>query len=180
MPVRPAMLYPLRFEPIFKTALWGGARLRPFLGAPDANEPTGEAWVLSDQGDSLSVVADGPLRGATLRDLMEQIPQRLLGRPPEAHGRFPLLCKFLDARQPLSVQVHPNDEQAARMTPTSKGPNAGLGKTEAWVILQAEPDALLYAGLRPGVTREKLLEALRAGSSFALNAGDVLDRKSVV
>ena len=129
-------LGPLHFEPIFKSALWGGRRLRPMFGAASSEEPTGEAWVLSDQGDNHSRVAGGRLRGATLRELMATMPERILGGRAPAHGRFPLLLKFIDAAQPLSVQVHPNDRLAKTMSPPG-----GLGKTEAWVILDAEPES---------------------------------------
>ena len=136
---------PLRFAPIFKPAIWGGTRLRPFLGHPPADGPTGEAWVLSDQGDSVSRVLDGPHAGRSLRDLLADHAPAILGRPHA--GPFPLLLKFLDARQPLSVQVHPDDALAKRLDPA--GP--GVGKTEAWVILDADPDAAIYAGLRPDI-----------------------------
>ena len=149
-------LPPLRFTPIFKTALWGGDRLPALLRGP-ARRPTrsGEAWVLSDCADQPSVVADGPLAGTTLRDLMRRMPDRLLGRATAPHGRFPLLVKFLHARQPLSVQVHPTDAQARRL----EGPTA-VGKTEAWVILEADPDARVYAGLPPAATADTLRRAI--------------------
>src|SRR6185503_12526462 len=127
-------LYPLRFEPIFKSNLWGGRRLPAFLNRTHpTNDPIGEAWVLSDVEGQASRVSNGPLAGTTLRDLLAAAPQRLLGSTRPVNGRFPLLCKFIDARQELSVQVHPNDEQAAKLGP------AKFGKTEAWVVLQADP-----------------------------------------
>ena len=103
-------LYPLRFEPIFKSMLWGGRRLPAFLNreAPHA-DPIGEAWVLSDVDGHESRVADGPLAGTTLRELLARDPARIVGAANAPHGRFPLLLKFSDARQELSVQVHPND-----------------------------------------------------------------------
>jgi mannose-6-phosphate isomerase len=155
------LLGPLHFEPIFKSALWGGRRLRPMFGAASSEEPTGEAWVLSDQGENHSRVAGGPLRGATLRELMTTIPERILGGHSAAQGRFPLLLKFIDAAQPLSVQVHPNDRLAKTMSPAGGGSHAAIGKTEAWVILNAQPDSRIYAGLARGVTRADLLAALK-------------------
>ncbi|QEL16286.1 type I phosphomannose isomerase catalytic subunit [Limnoglobus roseus] len=141
--------YPLKFEPIFKTMLWGGTRLRPFLGHTASDEPTGEAWLLSDVDGSLSRVANGPLAGTTLRELLVQDAEGILGGAKLSNGRFPLLLKFLDAKTELSVQVHPNDDQAH-----AKKPGA-LGKTEAWVILDADPEtSKLYAGFRPGVTAD--------------------------
>src|SRR5262245_14047281 len=101
-------LTPLRFRPLFKPALWGGTDLRPMFGAPPADEPTGEAWVLSDLGADPSVVADDvSFAGSSIRQLMTAHPDGLLGQDRQPGGRFPLLLKFIQARQPLSVQVHP-------------------------------------------------------------------------
>lgn len=166
-------LYPLRFEPIFTTNLWGGRRLPAFLNRTVAHDDAvGEAWVLSDVDGSLSRVTDGPLAGTTLRDLMSE-PARVLGRARHAQGRFPLLLKFLDARQELSVQVHPNDEQAAQIGPGK------FGKTEAWVVLDADPaTSRLYSGFAPGVTAADFRAALDAKTtpgtlhSFTPNVGD--------
>jgi mannose-6-phosphate isomerase len=152
-------LYPLRFRPLFKTVLWGGTALRPMFGAAPSAEPTGEAWVLSDCGEFSSEIVNGPLAGRTLRDLMQLHRRELLGEALPSNGFFPLLLKFLDARLPLSVQVHPTDELATKLEP--HGP--GLGKTEAWVVLKSE-DGRVYAGLREGVGREKLGAALARGT----------------
>src|SRR5215469_15543998 len=97
----PDGLYPLQFEPIFKSAIWGGDQLRPMLGASPSPEPTGEAWLISDQGDSFSRVVDGPLAGMTLRQLMQTRRQELIGDAPASMGQFPLLFKLIDARLPL-------------------------------------------------------------------------------
>jgi len=148
-------LPPLRFAPIFKPALWGGDRLRAMFGAPPSPDPVGEVWVLSDCGDSPSVVRDGPLAGTTLRELMVRMPDRLLGRVKPPHGRFPLLIKFLHATRPLSVQVHPTDAQARHL----EGPTA-VGKTEAWFILEADEGARVYAGLPPAATEDTLRRAI--------------------
>ena len=169
-----APLYPLRFEPIFTANLWGGRRLPAYLNrtVPHA-DPVGEAWVLSDVDGSPSRVAAGPLAGVTLRELLAADPARVVGRAKAPQGRFPLLLKFLDARQELSVQVHPNDEQAARL---------GLGKfgkTEAWVVLDRDPaTSRLYAGFAEGVTAADFRTALAAGTTprtlhgFTPAAGD--------
>jgi mannose-6-phosphate isomerase len=177
-------LMPLRFRPVFKTALWGGTHLQELLQAPVEQEPTGEAWLLSDQGANQSVVIDGPWQGTTLRQLMERVPERLLGRNARMYRRFPLLLKFIDAAQPLSIQVHPTDELARQLEPTRDG----NGKTEAWFILRAEPDATIYAGLRAGVTvahvesavaEQRGLEAFveqyeaKVGDCFFLPAGTI-------
>lgn len=148
-------LPPLRFAPILKPALWGGGRLGAMFGAPPAPDPIGEAWVLSDCGDSPSVVRDGPLAGTSLRELMERMSDRLLGRATAAHGRFPLLIKFIHACRPLSVQVHPTDGRAREL----EGPTA-VGKTEAWVILEADEGARVYAGLPPAADEDTLRRAI--------------------
>jgi mannose-6-phosphate isomerase len=166
-------LTPLRFTPIFKSAMWGGSALRAMFGAPASPDPTGEAWVLSDHGDSPSVVADGPLAGTSLRRLIDEVPERLLGHKPEPGARFPLLFKFIHAREPLSVQVHPTDDKAREL----EGPGA-VGKTEAWVVIMADPAARVYAGLQPGVTPDRLRAAIRRGEverllyAHAPSAGD--------
>lgn len=151
-------LYPLRFEPIFKSALWGGRRLADLLPGAPADGPLAEAWLLSDVGDNVSRVADGPLRGVALRELMRERRNDLLGPEFAHHDPFPLLLKFIDARLPLSVQVHPDDATAQRL---GAGPR---GKTEAWVVVRAEPDSRIWAGLKLGVGRSKFEAALRAGT----------------
>jgi mannose-6-phosphate isomerase len=156
-------LPPLPFRPIFKPALWGGTGLRPMFGAAPSDEPTGEAWVLSDIGNDSSVVSAGPLAGVSLRQLMQERPAELLGDDRPANDRFPLLLKFIQARQPLSVQVHPTDEGARHF----EGPGA-VGKTEAWVVLDTEPGAKLYAGLVPGATAADFRKAIDRGEAEAL------------
>jgi len=122
--------YPLRFEPIYEYRLWGGRRLADWLSAPLPNDgPIGEAWVLSDRDDYPSRVADGPLKGQTIGKLLEQFPQQLLGVDADRFQRFPLLLKFLDVHEMLSVHVHPSDSQKEYL------PEGGHGKTEAWQAL---------------------------------------------
>lgn len=101
-------LYPLRFEPIYQYRLWGGRRLSSLLAAllPD-NGPIGEAWILSDRDDHASKIANGPLQGQTLSRVMVQAQEQLMGKLARRFQRFPLLLKFLDAHEMLSVQVHP-------------------------------------------------------------------------
>ena len=105
------LLYPLRFEPIYQYRLWGGRRLGNLLSAPlPGDGPIGEAWLLSDRDDHPSRVADGPLKGRTIGQLLKQWPEQLLGKLAGRFRRFPLLLKFLDARDVLSVGVHPSDQ----------------------------------------------------------------------
>jgi mannose-6-phosphate isomerase len=144
-------LYPLRFEPLFQYRLWGGRRLGEWLNRPlPGEEPIGEAWVLSDRDDHASKVSEGPLEGATLTELMKQRADELLGEQAEGRERFPLLLKFLDVRQMLSVQVHPRDDQHGLI------PKGDTGKSEAWVVLEADADARIYAGLKPRTTEADL------------------------
>jgi mannose-6-phosphate isomerase len=153
-----SLLCPLRFEPIYQYRLWGGRRLAGLLTAPLPGEgPIGEAWVLSDREDHPSRVADGPLKGRTIAQLLEQFPEQVMGKLAGRFRRFPLLLKFLDAREMLSVQVHPAD------THTDLLPAGETGKTEAWVVLEAGPESRIYAGLRPGTTEATLRQALTDG-----------------
>jgi mannose-6-phosphate isomerase len=145
-----APLYPLRFEPIFQYRLWGGRRLADWVGALPGDGPVGEAWLLSDRADHPSRVANGPLEGRTIAELIARSPTALLGRLASRFQRFPLLLKFLDVQQMLSVQVHPRDDQTALI------PAGDTGKTEAWVVLAAAPRARIYAGLNPGTTAADL------------------------
>ena len=144
-------MYPLRFEPIYQYRLWGGRRLAELLAAPlPGDGPIGEAWLLSDRDDHPSKVAAGPLKGSTIRQLLEQSPDQVLGKLAGRFRRFPVLLKFLDAHGKLSVQVHPEDEQ------TNYIPAGESGKTEAWVVLEAARDSRIYAGLKQGTTEDDL------------------------
>ena len=151
-------LYPLRFEPILRRYLWGGRRLGTVLGKSlaDGNNYA-ESWEIVDHQEDQSVVAGGPLAGCPLQQLVTRYGAQLFGRhhPQE---QFPLLFKFLDSQKRLSVQVHPNDEQARQLDPPD------LGKTEAWVVLAAEPGSKIYAGLKPGVDREQLRQHVEQGT----------------
>lgn len=158
-----ATLYPLTFRPLFKQYLWGGRRLGSLLGksiGPD--DDYAESWEVVDHGADQSVVAEGPLAGVTLNQLAREHSRELFGNAEQptdqqGHPQFPLLLKFLDANRTLSVQVHPNDEQGAKLSPPD------LGKTEAWLVLAAEPGSKIYAGLKAGVDRDALAAAVEAG-----------------
>jgi mannose-6-phosphate isomerase len=149
------LLYPLRFEPIYQYRLWGGRRLADLLTAPlPGDGPIGEAWLLSDRDDHSTLVANGPLKGRTLGQLLKQSPEPMLGALAGRFRRFPLLLKFLDVRGALSVQVHPSDGQ------TSYIPAGETGKTEAWVVLEVGPESRIYAGLTPATTADVLRQAI--------------------
>ena len=121
-------LYPLRFEPIYQYRLWGGRRLANLLAAPlPGDGPIGEAWLLSDRDDHPSLVANGPLKGRTLGQLLEQLPEQMLGKLAGRFRRFPLLLKFLDVRDLLSVQVHPSDRQTDYLPPGETRQDRSMG-----------------------------------------------------
>ena len=152
-------MYPLRFEPIYQYRLWGGRRLSGLLSAPlPGDGPVGEAWVLSDRNDHQSKVANGPLEGQTLGELMEQFREQLMGNLARRFPHFPLLLKFLDASEMLSVQVHPSDAHPELLPPGE------TGKTEAWVVIEAEKGSRIYAGLQPGTTAADLRHSLANGT----------------
>lgn len=117
--------------------------------------PFGEAWVLSDRDDHSSLVAGGPLKGQTIAQLLEHSREGMLGRLAKRFRRFPLLLKFLDVQEMLSVQVHPSDAQ------TNLLPAGETGKTEAWVVLEASARSRIYAGLKPGTSADDLRQALK-------------------
>jgi mannose-6-phosphate isomerase len=152
------MLYPFVFEPIFKDRIWGGRELeRLYAKHLPANQPIGESWEISDRPGDASVITNGPLAGKDLRWLMDNHSAEILGGAKvAAAGRFPLLCKILDAREKLSLQVHPPASKAAELK--------GEPKTEMWYIADAAPDASLYVGLKRGVTRADFERKIANGS----------------
>ena len=150
--------YPLRFRPLFKQTIWGGSKLGSMLGKPIGKENNyAESWELVDHGQDQSVVENGPLAGLTLSQLIQEDPEWMLGEKDA--NSFPLLLKYLDCNRVLSVQVHPDDAYAAAMEIPDRG------KTEAWYVVAAEPDSLIYAGLKTGVDREMLAAAMSAGQT---------------
>ncbi len=157
-------LYPLKFEPIYKPKVWGGRSLERLGRDLPGEEPIGESWELADLsatsvsggggGAERSVVANGPLAGRTINEVMDAHERELMdGLPRSPFGDFPLLVKFLDARENLSVQVHPSPEYAAEHD------DAHL-KSEAWYIVECEPGAVIYKGIKEGVTPEQFRAAI--------------------
>ena len=167
-------LHPLRFEPIIKRLIWGGRKLATVLRKPiGEGSEYAESWEISDHRLDVSRVAEGPLAGATLRDLIQSHGEGLFGPGVGLREQFPLLVKFIDARQDLSVQVHPDDELGRRLANDN-------GKTETWVIIHADPGSKIYAGLKPGTTRDAMARAVEDGTvetllhSFEAKAGDCI------
>lgn len=157
LPRERPMLPPLIFSPLYRHYLWGGRRFETFLNRQLGEAgPYAESWELVDRGEDQSVVRAGPLAGQRLGDLLREHPTELLGGSSQP-AAFPLLFKFLDAHKVLSVQVHPDDQAAARRTPPDRG------KTEAWYIVEAEPGSRIYAGLQDGVDRQSLAKGIESG-----------------
>ncbi len=147
-------LYPMKFAPIFKDKIWGGNRIKTELGLDYGNLPNcGEAWMISGVEGNETVITNGFLAGNTINELVEVYMGDLVGDPVyEEYGlEFPLLIKFLDANDWLSIQVHPDDELAEKL-------RLGRGKTEMWYILDAEPGAELINGFKRKITREEYLD----------------------
>lgn len=171
-----------KFQPIYKTTVWGGTRIAAYKGLPTSDSHIGESWELSGVTGSESVVAEGPCQGLSLHELIARQGAALIGKAPFARfgTEFPLLIKFIDAERDLSIQVHPDDALAA----TRHGKR---GKTEMWYILDAEPQASLIAGFSASidpaqydrlVAENRLVEvlahhAIEAGDCFFLPAGRV-------
>ncbi len=166
--IQPALL---RFTPVYKPYIWGGVDLPRRLGRSDAPalDRYAESWELADHPDGMSVVEGGPYAGETLHSLAARFGAGLTGRPQPG---FPLLVKILDAADKLSVQVHPDDATARR--------DGGEAKTECWYLLDAAPDAAVWAGLRPGVTAAAFQRGLEQGAvqdllqRVPVRAGDLL------
>jgi mannose-6-phosphate isomerase len=175
-------LYPLRFEPILKERIWGGEKLKTLLNKPLSSPKTGESWELSGVEGDISVVANGVLKGKSLLDIIDEFPAEILGTSVYKNfgKQFPLLFKYLDAREDLSIQVHPNDELASKR-------HNSFGKTEMWYVMQADPDSRIIVGFKEDsnpseyieyLTANKLVDLLenikvRTGDAFFLETGTV-------
>ena len=152
-------LYPLTFKTIFKDKIWGGTKIRDVLHKNFAPLPNcGETWELSGVKGNLSFVANGLLQGKTLPELIDEYKGELVGNKVyKQHGTdFPLLIKYIDAAEDLSIQVHPDDTLAKKR-------HNSFGKTEMWYIMQADEDATLIAGFNQDLTKEAYLDALNSG-----------------
>jgi mannose-6-phosphate isomerase len=156
-------IYPLKSVPVFKQRIWGGQRLREVFGKDlPAGERIGESWEIADLPEGQSTIGNGPLRGQTLGDVVRRYTEEITGTR-DFPRQFPLLVKFLDAQDVLSVQVHPDPETCRRM-------GRGDPKTECWYIIRAEPGAVIYKGFRKLVTREQFAKAIADGTAAELLA----------
>lgn len=169
--MRAIALHPLKLEPSLHIKVWAGSRLQTHLNKPQpSNAPYGESWELHDT----SIVSDGPLAGKSLRELTTACGAALIGNGNDPQDGFPLLAKFIDADQWLSVQVHPNDEQALELEREPRG------KTEAWIVAHADEGARLVIGVQPGASRRDIAAAISENRLenylryATVRAGDVL------
>jgi mannose-6-phosphate isomerase len=146
-------LYPLQFEPILKERIWGGEKLKTQFNKHAVSKTTGESWEISAVDGAISIVSNGPFKGKMITDLIESWPNEILGTTVyERFGtKFPLLLKFLDAKEDLSIQVHPNDELA-------KERHNSFGKTEMWYVMQADKDARIIVGFKENSNQEEYLK----------------------
>lgn len=148
-------IYPLQFDPILKERIWGGEKLKTELNKPITSKITGESWEISTVKGDVSVIANGALKGKSLMDVINDNPDEILGT--EVYARFgkefPLLFKYLDAREDLSIQVHPNDALAKEL-------HDSFGKTEMWYIMQADDDARIIVGFKENSNAAEYLEYL--------------------
>ena len=162
-------LYPLQFEPILKERIWGGTKLKTYLNKPITSNITGESWEISTIENDISIVLNGNLKGKSLNELINEFPEAILGtKVYEQFGKqFPLLFKYLDAREDLSIQVHPNDALAKKR-------HNSFGKTEMWYVMQVDLDAQLIVGFKEKSSPEEYLLNLKNKSLV-----NILDTKKV-
>ena len=163
-----------KFNPLLKSILWGGEKIVPFKHLTSDQKQVGESWEISGVKDNESVVSNGEYKGWTLNKLVETLKDKLVGKENyERFGNeFPLLVKFIDAREQLSIQVHPTDEQA-------QAQGLGRGKTEMWYVMESDADASLRSGLKQQITLEQYKEMVEndtiteALSEYPVKEGDV-------
>ena len=150
-------LYPLKFSPLFKERIWGGQQLKESFGKDlPANVKIGESWELADLPEDKSEIVNGPLAGRTIDEVIAEFGTAITGKD-DYQPPLPLLIKILDAQDVLSVQVHPDAE-------TCKRTGKGDPKTECWYIIDAQPGAAIYKGLKPGTTKQRFADAIADGT----------------
>ena len=163
-----------KFNPLLKSILWGGEKIVPFKHLTSDQKQVGESWEISGVKDNESVVSNGEYKGWTLNKLVDTLKDKLVGKENYARfgNEFPLLVKFIDAREQLSIQVHPTDEQA-------QAQGLGRGKTEMWYVMESDADASLRSGLKQKITPEQYKEMVEndtiteALSEYPVKEGDV-------
>ncbi len=169
-------LYPLQFTPLYKYRMWGGEKLKTILNKTYSESSIGESWEISDVKNDKTVVSNGELAGSTIQDLIEAYTSSFLGKHvyKQFGNKFPLLIKFIDAKTPLSIQVHPCDDLA-------KTRHNSFGKNEMWYVMQADKGSELIAGFHKKVTKEQYTKVLEEGNvleilhSQQVKKGDVFN-----
>ena len=175
-------MYPLKFHPILKERLWGGTKLKDVLDKPIESVITGESWEISTVKGDVSIVANGELSGASLQELIDESSEAILGKSvvQRFDKNFPILIKFIDAKQDLSIQLHPNDKLA-------KERHNSFGKTEMWYVMNADDNAELIVGFNKDVTQKEYsdslendtlldllnYESVKEGDTFFINTGKI-------
>lgn len=167
-------LYPLTFAPLLKEVIWGGSDIRPFKGLEPDDKKIGESWEISHVDDNFSIIAEGALAGKNLDELIDLYGERLVGKSVQKRfgHRFPLLIKFIDARDYLSIQVHPDDELGMKR-------HNSFGKTEMWYVINAAPKAKLYSGFAVQSSPEDYVRRIEEGTivdalaEYEVRPGDV-------
>ncbi len=152
-------VYPIKFQPILKEKVWGGTKLKNLLNKNAATSVIGESWEISDVENNISVVANGKLKGQTISSLVQNYKEALMGHYVyKTYGKkFPLLFKFIDAKENLSVQLHPDDKLA-------KERHNSFGKTEMWYIIQNDKNAELIIGFNKKVLVEEFVQHIEKGT----------------
>ena len=171
------MLYPMKFKKVFIEKVWGGREFETKLNMTlPENKNIGESWEVSAHPNGMSIVENGSLAGKTLQEVYDEYKGELVGEKVynEYGQRFPLLIKYLDVNDRLSIQVHPDDEVAGRK-------HNELGKSESWFIMEASNDAVLIMGMKPGITKEVFLEKAKNNDfsgmfeEISVKKGDLID-----
>ncbi len=168
------MMQPFRFEPIYQERIWGGTAMQDILhrSVPSACVNYGESWEISDRPDACSIVSEGPYKGKSLHELWTEHREELFGKGFEQFERFPLLCKILDAKENLSLQVHPPECTAKKL--------GGEVKNEIWYVMNSLPDSLIYFGIKGSATSDEIRQKAEAGTldqilnATHLNKGEAL------
>ena len=155
--------YPLTFTPIFKDRIWGGTKLKTYLNKPIVSETTGESWEISTVPNAVSIVNNGSLKGKSINEVIDLFPREILGKSVIARfgNQFPLLFKFIDAKEDLSIQLHPNDVLA-------KERHNSFGKTEMWYVMQADEAARLVVGFKKDSHQKEYLKYLENNDLVAI------------
>jgi len=167
------MMYPIKFNPIYKECIWGGTNLKAVFGREFSGSQIGESWDLSSHANGTSIVKNGYLAGMSLNEVMAEHKEKIMGKKITNEPYFPLLIKIIDANDDLSIQVHPSDDTACTL-------EGEAGKTEAWYVVSAKEDAQIVYGLREDIIKENFIKAVENNTIYdvvrrvPVKAGDMI------